>query len=73
MMKTSKRHYGAMSSIHVPNFINVSVTLVMLWPYNRGGTPEPPLAGRTSFPKVITTPYGKILPWVKKHITFLCI
>ena len=45
--KTPKRHYWAMSSINIPNFINVSVIVFALWPYNQSGTPaRPPPARR---------------------------
>ena len=40
-----------MSSINIPNFINVSVIVFALWPYNQSGTPartaRPPAARRT--------------------------
>ena len=39
IIKTPKRHYGAMSSINMPNFINVSVIVFALWLYNQSGTP----------------------------------
>ena len=35
IIKTPKRHYGAMSSINIPNFINVSVIVFVLWPHNQ--------------------------------------
>ena len=42
MIKTPKRHYGAMSSTYMPNFINVSGIVFVLWPYNQSGTPARP-------------------------------
>ena len=41
-----------MSSINIPNFINVSLIVFALWPYNQSGTPaappaRPPAARRT--------------------------
>ena len=35
MIKTPKRHCGAMSSNYMPNFINISGIVFMLWPYNQ--------------------------------------
>ena len=42
IIETPKRHCGAMSSINMPNFINVSVIVFALWPYNQSGTPARP-------------------------------
>ena len=39
MIKTPKRHCGAMSSNYMPNFINISGIVLALWPYNQSGTP----------------------------------
>ena len=39
MIKTPKRYCGAMSSKYMPNFINVSGIVFVLWPYNQSGTP----------------------------------
>ena len=39
MIKTPKRHCGAMNFNYMPNFINVSVIVFALWPYNQSGTP----------------------------------
>ena len=68
-----------MTPNYIPNFINISGIVLALWPYNQRGTParsaltarppaRPPPAGRTTFPKVITIPYGKFLPRVKTHL-----
>ena len=35
-----------MSSINMPNFINVSVIVFELWPYNQSGMPAGPTAAR---------------------------
>ena len=39
MIKTPKRHCGAVSCNYIPNFINVSEIVFELWPYNQSGTP----------------------------------
>ena len=39
-----KRRHGAISSINIPNFINVRVIVFVLWPYNQSGTPAYPPA-----------------------------
>ena len=44
-----------MSSINIPNFINVSVIVFALWPYNQSGTPartaRPPARRTDTFSK----------------------
>ena len=42
MIKTPKRHCMAMSSNYMPNFINVSGIVLVLWHYNQSGTPARP-------------------------------